>query len=92
MSKKFSLLLAIVLIASLVLSACSTTAAPKATGKKICQVTDTGGIDDKSFNATAWKGATDAQKELGFEAKYSNHSNRQITIRTSMPSLKRSAT
>jgi basic membrane protein A len=70
MSKKFSLLLAIVLIASLVLSACSTTAAPKATGKKICQVTDTGGIDDKSFNATAWKGATDAQKELGFEAKY----------------------
>jgi basic membrane protein A len=26
-----------------------------------CQVTDTGGIDDKSFNQTAWKGVTDAQ-------------------------------
>ena len=69
MSKKFSLLLAIVLIASLVLSAC-TPAAPKATGKKVCQVTDTGGIDDKSFNATAWKGAQDAKSKMGFEAKY----------------------
>jgi basic membrane protein A len=29
-----------------------------------CQVTDTGGIDDKSFNATAWKGVTDAQEKL----------------------------
>jgi basic membrane protein A len=25
-----------------------------------CQVTDTGGIDDKSFNQTAWKGVTDS--------------------------------
>ena len=29
-----------------------------------CQVTDTGGIDDKSFNATAWKGMTDAAAAL----------------------------
>ncbi|NJD58715.1 MAG: BMP family ABC transporter substrate-binding protein [Anaerolineae bacterium] len=29
-----------------------------------CQVTDTGGIDDKSFNATAWKGVTDAETKL----------------------------
>jgi len=34
-----------------------------------CQVTDTGGVDDKSFNATAWKGVQDAQKQLGVEAK-----------------------
>ena len=27
---------------------------------KACQVTDTGGIDDKSFNQTAWKGVTDS--------------------------------
>ncbi|HEX9808078.1 MAG TPA: BMP family ABC transporter substrate-binding protein [Alphaproteobacteria bacterium] len=32
-----------------------------------CQVTDTGGIDDKSFNATAWKGIEDAQAQLGVE-------------------------
>lgn len=30
-----------------------------------CQVTDTGGVDDKSFNQTAWKGVQDAQQELG---------------------------
>jgi basic membrane protein A len=29
-----------------------------------CQVTDTGGVDDKGFNQTAWKGVTDALKEL----------------------------
>jgi basic membrane protein A len=34
-----------------------------------CQVTDVGGVDDKGFNATAWKGVTDAQKELGIEGK-----------------------
>jgi basic membrane protein A len=34
-----------------------------------CQITDTGGVDDKSFNQTAWKGVQDAQKELGVEGK-----------------------
>jgi len=38
---------------------------------KACQVTDTGGIDDKSFNATAWKGVTDAIAKYGnVEGKY----------------------
>ena len=47
------------------------TEAPVVTPKvKICQVTDTGGIDDKSFNATAWKGVEDAITELGIEGKY----------------------
>ena len=35
-----------------------------------CQVTDMGGIDDKSFNATAWKGITDAVDALDVEGKY----------------------
>ncbi len=70
MSKRFSLLLAVVLIASLVLSACQPAGPATKAGMKVCQVTDTGGIDDKSFNATAWAGAQRAQKELGFEAKY----------------------
>jgi basic membrane protein A len=34
-----------------------------------CQITDTGGVDDKSFNQTAWKGVQDAEKELGVEGK-----------------------
>lgn len=37
---------------------------------KACQVTDIGGVDDKGFNQTAWKGMEDAQKQLkGVEAK-----------------------
>ena len=32
---------------------------------KACQVTDTGGIDDKSFNQTAWKGIEDAKAMYG---------------------------
>jgi basic membrane protein A len=37
---------------------------------KACQVTDTGGVDDKSFNQTAFKGLEDAGEELSFEADY----------------------
>jgi basic membrane protein A len=33
-------------------------------------VTDTGGVDDKSFNATIWKGAQDASTEYSIDAKY----------------------
>jgi len=44
------------------------TAAPAA-AFKACQVTDTGGVDDKGFNQTAWKGVQDAVKELGIEGK-----------------------
>lgn len=36
---------------------------------KACQVTDTGGVDDKGFNQTAWKGVQDARDTLGVEAK-----------------------
>jgi basic membrane protein A and related proteins len=35
-----------------------------------CQVTDTGGIDDRSFNATAWKGMQDAKSSLGVQVKF----------------------
>ncbi len=47
-----------------------TVAPPAEAAFKACQVTDTGGIDDKSFNATAWKGVQDAMTELGIEGKY----------------------
>lgn len=35
-----------------------------------CQVTDTGGIDDNSFNQTAWKGVEDAMAQLGIDGRY----------------------
>lgn len=52
-----------------------------------CQVTDTGGIDDASFNATAWAGVERAGTELGAEtvvlesqseADYETHINSLI--------------
>jgi basic membrane protein A len=41
-----------------------------AAGFTACQVTDTGGIDDNSFNQTAWQGVLDAQETLGIEARF----------------------
>ncbi len=61
-------LLAGLMLVSMVITACGG-AAPAAKGK-ICEVTDTGGVDDKSFNATAWAGAQDAAKANGWEATY----------------------
>jgi len=46
------------------------TTAPVELSKLICQVTDSGGIDDKSFNATAWKGVENAMVNLGVNGKY----------------------
>lgn len=68
MSKKFLVIMSVLLVAVFALSACAKPAAPA--GFKACQVTDTGGVDDKSFNATAWKGVTDAKAQLGIEGKY----------------------
>ncbi len=102
MAKKLSLVLAVVVMASMILAACAPAATPTAVPVveptaapveptaapveptaapveptaepvakiKVCEVTDTGGIDDKSFNATAWKGVTDAMETLGVEGKY----------------------
>lgn len=35
-----------------------------------CQVTDTGGIDDNSFNQTAWKGVKDAEAAFGITGRF----------------------
>lgn len=50
-------------LGTLTLSVAATTVAASAATKfKACVVTDTGGINDKSFNASAWAGAKDAAK------------------------------
>ncbi len=139
MSKKVSIVVALIMVATIALSACAPaatavpteaptvvaptqalppteaptaaavateapTAAPAATeattpggGKPasevlVCEVTDTGGIDDKSFNATAWKGVEDAMQTLGVQGKYLEFRKSPITRRTSMPSFKKAAT
>jgi basic membrane protein A len=45
-------------------------AAPGAAAFRVGQVTDLGGIDDKSFNALAWAGAQRAAEDLGVDAEY----------------------
>jgi basic membrane protein A len=86
--KKLYTLMAVVLLASMLLTACGggttpTTApetqapatqapapATEAPKFKVGEVTDLGGVDDKSFNASAWQGVTDATSQLGVDGKY----------------------
>ena len=53
--------------ASLATVLVTTTAASAFTA---CQVTDTGGIDDNSFNQTAWKGVQDAIVDFEIEGRF----------------------
>jgi basic membrane protein A len=55
----------VALVAGLVISMGSSVAAFTA-----CQVTDTGGIDDNSFNQTAWKGVLDAKADFGIGGRF----------------------
>ena len=92
--KKISIMLGLLMVASLLFAACAPVAAPAEEAPaeaapaeeapaeaapaeaapvktfKVGFVTDTGGIDDQSFNTTQWKGIEKAQKELGVEAKF----------------------
>src|SRR5690554_3219265 len=56
-------LLVVTLIASLAGSAA-------AQSVRVGMVTDMGGIDDKSFNATSWEGIARAIRELGIDGRY----------------------
>lgn len=73
MSNRLRPMLALLVVPVLVLAACSggpaTSAAPSA-GYKACMVSDTGGIDDNSFNENAWKGMEDARDQLGVEVTF----------------------
>ena len=72
MFKKLYLVLAVLIVATMLFTACAPKAEEAVTEStaKICEVTDAGGIDDKSFNATAWKGIQNAINDLGVEGKY----------------------
>ena len=67
MFKKISLLVAIILMASMALTACQTAGSG---ALKVGLVTDTGGVNDKSFNQSAWEGVQKAAAEFGWEAQY----------------------
>ena len=68
MNKKQYSVFGLLLAAALVLAACGGSA-PGA-DFLACQVTDTGGIDDASFNQTAWAGVELAIDQLGIEGAF----------------------
>jgi basic membrane protein A len=68
MRKRLSPFLAVLIITTLILSACAQSE-PEA-AFIACQVTDTGGIDDKSFNQYAWIGFEAAAEEHGIDIAF----------------------
>ncbi|CAN5543229.1 BMP family ABC transporter substrate-binding protein [soil metagenome] len=48
----------------------ATGAPPDGTGFLACQVSDTGGIDDRSFNQSAWAGMQRAEADMGVEVQF----------------------
>jgi basic membrane protein A and related proteins len=53
----------------------TTAGAGAASDFQACMVTDEGGVDDRSFNETSWKGLQDAESSLGIKAKYVESKN-----------------
>ncbi len=51
-------------------AATATTAAATGPAISVGMVTDTGGIDDKSFNALSWQGVKEAETQLGVKGSY----------------------
>ncbi len=70
--KKLYFVMGALIVASMILAACGPAATPTEppVAFKVAQVTDLGGIDDKSFNATAYAGIEQAVSDLGVEGKY----------------------
>jgi basic membrane protein A and related proteins len=68
--KRISTIFAVMVVMVMLFTACgpaATTAAPKI---KVGEVTDLGGVNDKSFNASAWKGVQDAITQLGVDGTF----------------------
>lgn len=66
--RKLHVSLSALVVAATLLAAC---AGGSSSGKlKVGLVTDTGGVNDKSFNQSAWDGVQKAAKEFNFDAKF----------------------
>ncbi len=71
--RKYGMALSLMLAAGTLLSACGSSDSESGSGEKaasdfkVGMVTDTGGVDDKSFNQSAWEGLTKFGKENKLE-------------------------
>jgi basic membrane protein A len=71
MSKKLLVIVSVLVLAAMVLSSCAPAATTGGKTYKFCEVTDVGGIDDRSFNALGWAGLEAmADKYSNVEVKY----------------------
>ena len=89
--RKWMVLASVALVAISALTVASIgSAKPAAPAKlKVALVTDIGGLNDKSFNALAYKGLKDAQKKLGVTVASSSRRAPPTTSRTSRPGARR---
>ncbi len=88
--RRYATLLGLLLVVSIVLSACGSGGSSEQGGSdsnsfKTAMVTDTGGIDDKSFNQSAWEGLTqfgadnDLKEKEGYDYLQSNSASDYAT-------------
>jgi basic membrane protein A and related proteins len=69
--KKLTVLsVVLVLVLSLMLTACSDGTTSDGDGLTVAMVTDEGGVNDQSFNQSAWEGLQQAEEELGVSVSY----------------------
>lgn len=69
--KKFLYLITTIIMSASLLIGCSSNTADKQDDKvKITMITNVGGVNDESFNQSAWEGLQKAKKDLGVEVGY----------------------
>jgi len=81
---KRALILLFVIVLTLSFLAC--TKAEKSEVIKVAMVTDVGGVNDQSFNQSAWEGLQKAQTDLGIKASYME-SNQDADYKPNMETL-----
>lgn len=92
LKSQFRLLSAICAIITLAITGCGEKKPSSDSGQqaaarlKVAMVTDTGGIEDLSFNSASWAGMQRAAKDFGCEAKFLE-SREQADYRTNLGSL-----
>jgi basic membrane protein A len=72
MTKKILVIVSILAAATMLLSACgpAATETPVVAAPKVCMVTDSGGIGDKSFNDLTWAGVQQGVTDFAVDGKY----------------------